>query len=83
MTEEDTSAIKELDEANERNYGKPESIVVSANPLKCDHYYIRRSATVFGCSKCDNSWIDNGELQFENGKLVGEREHPQNLPLEK
>lgn len=79
MTEEE---LKALDKANEEAYGTPEKKRIVASPIKCEHYYVRKSATVFGCQNCTNHWIDNGEFIFENGKLVGMNEHPQNLPLE-
>lgn len=45
-------------------------------PIKCEHYLIRKKSTEFGCTKCTNNWIDNGEFQFSEGKFVGYFKRP-------
>jgi len=53
---------------------KPESEVFTISPIKHKHYFIRTSATEFGCRDCFNRWIDGGAFIFENGKFVGVRD---------
>lgn len=48
----------------------PELYITEAEYKKCEHYFIRISATSFSCKKCTAGWIDNGEFRFKNGQFV-------------
>lgn len=61
----------------EAMYGTPESTIDFVAPKKCDHYFVRKSATVFGCRDCGCHWIDNGEFQFTDGKYSDFIKRPQ------
>ncbi len=52
-------------------YGKPDTEVVTLNPTKCDHFFIRKNATDIKCANCPSGWIDNGKFILENGKIIG------------
>ena len=61
---------KELTNDLKGMYGTPEVVLTEARLIRCEHYYVRKSPTVFGCNKCTNHWVDNGEFKFRDGKFL-------------
>lgn len=68
--------IDNLPEDIRAGYGQPEMDTIEVKPNPCEHYYIRKNATTFGCRNCTNHWIDNGEFQFLDGKFTEFRTQP-------
>lgn len=59
-----------LDGELEKQYGKPDSELIFLKDNKCEHFYIRKSASDIGCNNCYNGWIDNGKFDIQDGKIV-------------
>ena len=51
----------------------PDNQVIEIRPLKCEHLFIRVSATEVGCSLCPNRWIDGGHFILKDNKIIGKR----------
>ena len=68
MDNDDISSGLTEEEA-ELAYGKPDTFLREFKPHKCEHFFIRTSATEFGCKSCSAHWL-NSTWKFENGKLV-------------
>lgn len=46
-----------------------ETTISEVQPIACEHYFIRKTATDVGCKNCNNGWIDMGKWKVEKGQL--------------